>query len=145
MFDLEGIWESDKKLKMATGLNKFELEEVFKDFQSYLARNHNLRDMPNKMGRVSKLTSKEIFLMLLLFLRHYPTFDFLSLIFSLDTANVKRWVDSSFKVLGEILVKKNCAHLMCLNQKRLLESGLNNSEKFILMELSNLYEDQKIQ
>ena len=145
MFDLNGIWESDKKLRIATGLGKIEIDEIFNDFKAELGRTHNLRDMPNKLGRASKLTSNEIFLMLMIFLRHYPTFEFLSLIFSLDTSNVKRWIDSSFEALGEILVKKNCAHLMCLNQKRILESDLNNSEKSILMELNKLYEGQLTQ
>ena len=106
MFNLEGIWESDKKLKMATGLGKVEIEEVFHDFKEQLSTTHNLRDNPNKFGRVSKLKSTEIFLMLMIFLRHYTTFELLSLMFSLDTSNVKRWIDSSFEALGEILVKK---------------------------------------
>ena len=145
MFDLEGIWESDKKLKMATGLGKIEVEEIFNDFKNELSAVHNLRDNPNKLGRVSKLKSTEVFLMLMIFLRHYTTFELLSLMFSLDTSNVKRWIDSSFETLGKVLIKKNFAHLMCLDQERILESDLKSSEKFILMELNKMYEGQLTQ
>lgn len=145
MFDLDGIWESDKKLRMATGLGKIEVEEVFNDFKLELSKIHNLKDIPNKMGRISKLNSAQIFLMLMIFLRHYTTFELLSLMFSLDTSNVKRWVDSSFRALGEILVKKNFAHLISLDQKKISESALNNYEKSILMELNKLSEGQSIQ
>ena len=145
MFDLNGVWESDKKLKIATGLGQEEAKEILEDFKKAMSEKHNLRDMPNKFGRVSNLDSREIFLMLMIFLRHYPTFEFLSLLFSIDTSNVKRWIDSSFETLGEILVKKNCHHLMCLDQKRISESDLNSSEKFILTELNKIYEDHRIQ
>lgn len=144
MFDIDKIWSSDKKLKIATGLNIDEAESIFQDFELELNKIRRKKNPNSIVGRKSKLNSKEIFLMLLIFIRQYPTFDFLSLMFEIDTANVKRWVDDSYKALGEVLVKKNFAHLLRINPPKLSLSSLNSSEKFILMELNSLYEDQKI-
>lgn len=141
MFDIEGIWESEKKLKMATGLGKIEIEEIYQDFEKELQNIRQKKLGKVNLGRPSKLSTRNIFLMLMIFIRHYLTFDFLSLLFGIDTSNVKRSIDSSFMALGRILVKKNFHHLISLNQKKFSESDLKKSEKFILMELNNLSED----
>lgn len=143
MIDIEKVWSSDKKLKIATGLNVSEAESIFQDFELELNKVRRKKNPNSTVGRKPKLTSKEIFLMLLIFIRQYPTFEFLSLIFEIDAANIKRWIDDSYMALGEVLVKKNFALLLQIDNQRLSESNLSNSEKFILMELNNLYEDQK--
>lgn len=145
MFDLDGIWESDKKLKIATGIGKSEVLAIFEDFKNELGAKHNLKDMVSKPGRTSKLKSAELFLMLMIFLRHYTTFELLSLLFGLDTSNVKRWIDSSFETLGNVLVKKNFAHLIALNQEKFSKSDLGNLEKSILMELNKISAAQQMQ
>lgn len=143
MFDMDGIWSSDKKLKIATGLNIKEATFIFEDFNEEFKKIRRPNNNNSKVGRPSKLNSKEIFLMLMIFVRHYPTYEFLSLIFNIDVSNVKRWIEDSHEALGNVLVKKNFARLIRVNQKKLQESDLNNSEKFILMELNNLSEGQK--
>lgn len=144
MFDLNGIWSSNKKFKISTGLSLEDASHIFKDFELLL--NEKRKKNSNKnIGRPAKLSVKDIFLMLLIFIRHYPTFEFLSVIFDLDVSNVKRWIDDSHDVLGDVLVKKNFAHLIALNHQRLQETDLGNSEKHILMELNNLFEGHKIQ
>ena len=137
MLDLNGIWSSDKKFKISTGLTIEEASHILEDFEQNLKEDRR-KDENSKVGRPAKLESKDIFLMLLIFIRHYPTFEFLSVIFDIDVSNVKRWIEASYKVLGGVLVKKSFAHLIVLNHQRLQESALNNSEKRILMELNNL-------
>lgn len=143
MFEIDGVWSSDKKLKIMTGLTLKEADLVFEDFNEELKKIRRPENPNSKIGRPPKLNSREIFLMVMIFIRHYPTYEFLSVIFNIDVSNVKRWIEDSYKALGTVLVKKNFAHLIVLNQKKLQESDLNNSEKSILMELNNLSEGQK--
>ncbi len=144
MFDIDGIWTSDKKLKIMTGLNIKESGLIFKDFSEELIKIRRSEKTYLGVGRPSKLDSREIFLMVLIFIRHYPTYEFLSVIFNIDVSNVKRWIESSYMALGNVLIKKNFAHLIVMDQKKLQESDLNNSERSILTELNNLSEDPKI-
>lgn len=144
MFDIKDIWSSDSKMKIATGLDINECNIVFENFEQELKKIRHQNNANSKAGRPAKLAPEEIFLMLMIFIRHYPTFELLSVIFNIDVSNVKRWIDDSHLVLGDILVKKNFAHLISLNQARLSKSALKKSEKFILMELNNLSGGQKI-
>lgn len=144
MFDIKDIWSSDSKMKIATGLDISECNIIFENFEQELKKVRHKNNPKSTVGRPAKLTIKEIFLMLMIFIRHYPTYELLSVIFDIDTSNVKRWIDDSHMVLGNILVKKNFAHLISLNQERLSKSALKKSEKFILMELNNLLGGQKI-
>lgn len=138
MFDISNIWSSEKKFKIVTGLSIKEANFIFNDFETQLKEDKNLKGTQNKKGRPSKLDSKEVFLLLLIFIRHYLTFELLSVIFNINVSNVKRWIDHSHGVLGNVLVKKNFSQLISLNQKKMQQSALNNSEKSILMELNNL-------
>lgn len=144
MFDIKDIWSSENKMKISTGLDINECNIIFENFEQELIKIRHQKKQKSSVGRPAKLTTKEIFLMLMIFIRHYPTYDLLSVIFDIDTSNVKRWIDDSHMVLGDILVKKNFAHLILLNQERLSKSALGKSEKFILMELNNLLDGQKI-
>ncbi len=143
MFNVQEIWVSKKKFKIATGLTTQEADIIFKDFEEKLV---NLKrvNSESKVGRPPKLSTKEIFLMLMMFIRHYPTYEFLSVVFDIDVANVKRWIEASYASLGDVLVKKNFANLIVLKKEMLQKSRLGNSEKFILMELNNLLGDQRI-
>jgi len=138
MLNLKEIWSSDKKFKISTGLSTEEANFIYEDFALSLREERRLK-IDSKVGRPSKLNDKDIFLMLLIFIRHYPTYEFLSVVFDLDVSNIKRWTEASYKALGEVLVKKNFAHLIAPNPKMLQEKDLGNSEKHILMELNNLY------
>ena len=134
------IWTSNQKFKIATGLEIKEAELLLEDFADLL---YKRRHPKSNAGRPSKLELKDIFLMLLVFIRQYVTLEFLGLVFDLNASNVKRWIDDSYEVLGEILVKKNFAHLIVLDHERIHNSALNDSEKFILMELNKISEGQK--
>ena len=143
MIDVNEIWSSDKKLKTVTGLSIQEANFIFVDFEQELRKIRRPENSSSVVGRPAKLNSKEIFLMLMIFIRHYNTYEFIALMFGIHTSNVKRWIDDSHLALGNILKKKGFARLLLINQKKLLKSILNNSEKSILMALNNLLEDQK--
>ena len=137
MIDVNEIWSSDKKLKIATGLSIQETYLIFEDFEQELENRNSV------VGRPAKLNSKEIFLMLMIFIRHYNTYELMSLMFNIHTSSVKRWIDDSHLALGNVLKKKGFARLLLINQRKLSRNTLNNSEKSILMTLNNLLEDQK--
>ena len=78
----------------------------------------------SKVGRPAKLDPKTIFLMTMVFIRHYNTYEFMGLIFGVDVSTVKRWVDDASLALGELLVKKNFAHLISSRSREALKDRL---------------------
>lgn len=140
--DLSGVWENEKKMRIASGLTINEAKIIFEEFTRELKKVRR-KDSSSKVGRPSKLSDEDIFLMLMIFLRRYLPFDFLGLMFDVSASNVKRWVDDGLDVLAQILVKKNFRHLVVVNQKRLFEANLEELERSTLMDLSSLYADQK--
>ncbi len=143
MFEIDKIWTSDEKLKITTGLNIQEANLVFEDFALELKKLRRSKSKGSNVGRPSKLTPKEIFIMLMIFIRHYQTYELLSVTFDIDASNVKRWIDDAHMALGEVLVKKNFHHLLLVDHEKLSQSALKSWEKSILMDLNNLFEGQK--
>ena len=84
MMNIENIWQLEKKLQIATGMSKAEAEELVADFDKEL---HAKNPTSNAIGgRPSKLAARDIFLMFMLFYRHYVTYDLLGLLFEVDTS-----------------------------------------------------------
>lgn len=143
MFNVEEIWNCNEKMINTTGLKIEEANLVFDDFKAELKKIRRPKKPNSTVGRPSKLNDKEIFIMLMIFIRQYSTYKFLSVLFSIDASNVKRWIDDAHLALGEVLVKKNFAHLLLIDHERFSKSALEDWEKSILMDLNNLFEDQK--
>ena len=144
MFDVEEIWNCNEKMIKTTGLKIEESDLVFDDFKTELKKIRRPKNPNSTVGRPSKLSDKEIFIMLMIFIRHYNTYELLSVLFSIDASNVKRWIDDAHLALGKVLVKKNFAHLLLINHEMLSKSALESWEKSILMDLNSLSEDQKM-
>ena len=117
------IWSSDEKMKIATGLNLTDASELASDFSNDLGL--------SSQGRPSKHDERGIFLMVMLYYRHYPTLELLGLMFEVDCSNVKRWVDRGETSLKAVLAKKNFSHLLPPKQGRKLPRPLSSNEKFI--------------
>jgi len=144
--NIKNTWKNEKLLHTATGLTKPEAEDLLADFSRELEGSVNeiRKDNLNVGGRPAKLDDKGLFLMLMLFYRHYPTFDLLAVVFELSSSNVKRWVDRSESTLKSVLAKKNFSHLIAPDQKRKSRKPLSDNEKSISMALSSLYADPKM-
>jgi len=144
--DIKNIWTHEKKIKIATGLTLKEASELIDDFEVELnaIRLNKNGNSNNNDGRPRKLDTRGLFLMLMLFHRHYPTIELLALMFELDASNVKRWIDDSQTALTIVLAKKNFSHLIAPNKKKKSRKPLSRTGKSILMALNNLSEDHKI-
>jgi len=140
--DVTRIWSNEKQLHALTGMTKNEASEILPLFEEELKNLGRLNSISG--GRPSKLDSKGILLMVLMFYRHYDTLEALGAMFNLSDSNVKRWIDSSEKALKTTLAKKNLSHLIVPKKKVTSSNHLNDKRKYILTELSNLCADQKI-
>jgi hypothetical protein len=144
--DIKNIWSNEKKIKIATGLTLMEAHELIQDFEIELnaKRLNKNGNSNNNDGRPRKLDIRGIFLMLMLFNRHYLTIELLALVFGLDASNVKRWIDDSQEALKVVLVKKNFSHLIAPNKRKKSRKPFRRAGSSMLMALNNLSEDQKI-
>jgi len=142
LFDLSHVWENEKEMLVVTGLTLQEAEYVLRDFFDEI-KNVRRKDPKSKVGRPAKLSEKQIFLMLMIFMRHYATLKFIGVMFGVDASTVKRWVDDGLEALAKILVKKNFRHLVVVSLEDLYDTNLTDSEKSTLMELNSLLEDPK--
>ena len=95
-------------------------------------------------GRPPKLDNKALFMMLMIFYRHYPTFELLAFMFELNVSNVKRWIVRCELTLKSVLAKKNFSHLIVPNHDLKSREPLSDAGKSILMALNNLSADQVI-
>ena len=142
LFDLSHVWENEEEMIVVTGLTLKEAEYVLKDFSEEVKKTRR-KDASSKVGRPSKLSEKQIFLMLMIFMRHYQTLKFIGVMFGVNASTVKRWVDDGLEAMANILVKKNFRHLIVVTPEALYETNLTDSEKSTLMELSSLLEGPK--
>lgn len=108
--DVKRIWSNEKQLHALTGLKLIEANDLFSAFQNEMKIKKENAKGPG--GRVPKLNDKEIFVMLLMFFRHYISMDALGALFNLDDSNVKRWIDEAQSMLYSLLKKKNYSHLL---------------------------------
>ena len=127
MFDVESIWESEKKMIKATGLNLTEAIELSNDFTSRLKETQP----SGNRGRPRKTDEKTHFLILMMYYRHYPTYDLMGLIFSIDPATIKRHTDDGEIILRDILSKKNFSHLLLTRTEMKLRESLRQEKSFI--------------
>ena len=142
LFDLSHVWENQEEMLVVTGLTLKEAEYVLSDFSEEIKKVRR-KDPGSKVGRPSKLSDRQIFLMLMIFMRQYATLKFIGVMFGVNASTVKRWADDGLEAMAKSLVKKNFAHLIVVTPEALCETNLTDSEKSMLMALSSLLEDQK--
>lgn len=127
--DVERIWSNEKQLHALTGLKLLEAEDLLKSFQSEVELKKEQAKGPG--GRAAKLSDKEIFVMLMMFFRHYISLEALGALFDLDDSNVKRWIDEAQSMLLLLLKKKNYFHVLAQKTPQNLEKFLKNKTAFI--------------
>ena len=103
--DTNRIWNNSEQLKSLTGLSKDEAEDLIVDFSSALESIKKKSNMPG--GRPPKYDAKGILIMLMMYYRHYITYEAIGALFDLNGSNIKRWVDDAEKSLRVSLAKKN--------------------------------------
>ena len=138
--DVDRIWNNENQLHALTGLNKIEAEDLFIAFKEEFEARDNQRLGPG--GRPKKLETKGVFVMLMMFYRHYISLEALGALFNLNDSNIKRWIDSARNMLKDVLKKKNFSHLIVPSHKQRSRKLLNDTEKSTLMGLNNLFADQ---
>lgn len=139
--DIVRIWGNENQLHTLTGLTKIEATEVLPLFEVELKQLGRLNTQEG--GRPPKLDAKGIFLMLMMFYRHYMPIEGLGALFDLSDSNVKRWIDSSEVALRSVLEKKSLSHLIAPTRENPSMKPLSDNGKSILMGLSNLSVDHK--
>ncbi len=135
MLDVARIWEIEDQLYALTGLTKNEACELLEDVEAELKEMGHLRSLQG--GRPAKLEIKGIFVMLMMYYRHYLTLEALGALFNLNDSNVKRWIDSSEAALRTALAKKNLSHLIAPNRARPSRPPLSSIGKSISMALNS--------
>ena len=114
--DVDRIWLNENQLHALTGLTKKEAEDIFTSFnEEFEARESEFK---GPGGRPKKLETKSIFVMLMMFYRHYISMEALGALFDLNDSNVKRWSDDAQGMLKKVLKKKNYSHLIVPDHKR---------------------------
>lgn len=134
--NVENVWKSEEKILNATGMTKAEAEDLIPDFTIELNK--------SSKGRPTKLDDRGVFLLMMLYYRHYPTYELLGLMFEIDPSNASRWVDRAETAFRKVLSKKNFSHLILQDRGKKSREPLSNSAKSILMALNKLSADQKI-
>ncbi len=136
--DTNRIWSNAEQLKSLTGLSKDEAEDLIVDFTSSL--DTMKRSSKSNGGRPPKYDTKGILIMLMMYYRHYITYEAIGALFDLNGSNVKRWVDDAEKALRSSLAKKNLSHLVPKDPSKRLRRALTPAEKSISMALNSLSE-----
>ena len=144
--NIENTWNDPSQLLSVTGLTKAEADELLQDFSDEIQKSTSNRKNVNseREGRPAKLDNRALFLMLMIYFRHYPTLDIMSFMFEISTSNVKRWLDRCEETIRTVLAKKNFFHLIAQDQEKISRKPLSETGKYILTELSNLYGDRRI-
>lgn len=135
--DVDRLWSNENQLHALTGLTKMEAEDLFISFKDEFETMEGQHRGPG--GRPKKLDIKAIFVMLMMFYRHYISMEALGALFNLNNSNVKRWSDDAQKMLKDVLKKKNYSHLIVPDQRRKSRKPLNDMEKSILTGLNSLF------
>ena len=105
LFDLSHVWENEEEMLVVAGLTLQEAQYVLGDFSEEIKKIRR-KDPKSKVGRPPKLSEKQIFLMLMIFMRQYVTLKFITVMFGVDASTVKRWVDDGLEAMAKILIKK---------------------------------------
>lgn len=108
--NIHAIWNSEKKLRAATGLAKAEADELLIDFSEKI----NFIEQQKKQfgGRPNKYPPLNFFLMMMFQLRHHVTFEVLGFMFEIDPSNAKRRFESTESMIKDILAQKKLSHLV---------------------------------
>jgi hypothetical protein len=139
--NIEKIWDNSHSLQSATGLTKEEADELLEDFKQL---RHSIKEANCGIGgRNESLDIKGIFMLFMIYYRHYIKLEMLALMFEVSSSTAKRLIDESEALIREILSKKNFSHLIAPNRKRPSRNPLDDREKSILTALSSLYADQR--
>ena len=102
--DVDRIWNHENQLHALTGLTKVEADDIFESFkEEFEARE---RQFKGPGGRPKKLDTRGIFVMLLMYYRHYISMEALGALFNINDSNVKRWSDDAQRMLKEVLKKR---------------------------------------
>lgn len=136
------IWEDEKQLRVVTGLTLEEAAEIIDDFS--LAIGDIDLHYASAEGRPRKLSHRELFVLVMMFFRHYPTYELLAVLFELNASNVKRWVDRSSTALRGVLAKKNFSHLLVRQTALKSQPSSTLGKKSTLMVPNNLSADRLI-
>ena len=132
--DVDRIFNNDKQMHAVTGLTRQEVNAVIFDFEKELEAIGKIG--PQKTGRPSKYGVKGSFLMLMMYYRHYLTFDAMGALFDLDNSNVKRWIEIGESTLKVILEKKNLSHLIAPRKKKKPPKHWGADARYISMVLN---------
>jgi hypothetical protein len=139
MIDVKNIWKTEKNLKIATGLSIEEADELVAEFENEMKIQKSLTTTTG--GRPAKLDFRDVFLMFMLFYRHYVTFELLGLLFEVDGSTAKRSVSDSERIIKDILEKKSLSHLIAQSQEANSRPPLSSAGKYISMVLNSRSED----
>lgn len=138
--DTVRIWNNANQLKALTGLEKVEAEEIVHGFRKELEALGHYPEGGN--GRPAKHGPEGVFLLLMMYYRHYITLEALGALFDLSDSNVKRWISESEKALRDTLEKKSLSHLLPKLPPRISGKPFPPREKSISMALNKLCGDQ---
>ena len=140
--DILAIWNTEKKLRAATGLSRAEADELLIDFSEKI--DHLEQQKKKSGGRPNKYPPLNFFLMMMFQLRHHVTFEVLGFMFELDPSNAKRRFESTESMVKDILSQKKLSHLVRPKPtKKELEARLTPTQRSLSMALNNLYDDLK--
>ncbi len=108
MLDIQRALNNDRLLRACTGLNHKAFAQLCRDFdtayEAHLAADTRPRQRARGGGRKARLLSTEEKVFFILFyLKCYPTFDLLGLLFDLERGRANRWVHRLQKILEEVL------------------------------------------
>lgn len=126
--DVERIWSNEKQLHALTGLRLLEAVDLLKSFQSEIELKKEQAKGPG--GSAAKLSDKEIFVMLMIYFRHYISLEALGALFDLDDSNVKRWIDEAQSMLLLLLKKKELLPCVSTEDSTKLKNFLKNKTAF---------------
>ena len=140
--DILAIWNTENKLRAATGLSRAEADELLIDFSEKI--DHLEQQKKKSGGRLNKYPPLNFFLVMLFQLRHHVTFEVLGFMFELDPSNAKRRFESTESMVKDILSQKKLSHLVRPKPtKKELEARLTPTQRSLSMALNNLYDDLK--
>jgi len=137
--DTARIWSNSSQLKALTGLEMDEAKELVENFRCELSCMGHVHGTLG--GRPPKHSPEGIFLMLMMYYRHYLTLEALGALFDLNDSNVKRWITDSENALRQILEKKSLSHLIAKPPSKSSLKSSHARKNSISMALNNLYAD----
>lgn len=119
--NVENIWKNEEKILNATGMTKVEAENLIPSFTIELNKSNK--------GRPTKLNDQGVFLLMMLYYRHYPTYELLGLMFEIDSSNAKRWIDRAETAFRTVLSKKKLLPLNTSGSSEEIKKTLERQRK----------------